>query len=109
VSLLSPTQTLVFRLARLVVPAGERVEWQREWDGELAALASRVASWPLQRRRLARVVVQVAVRDACWLRLHPPSAWPSGRSTGEPSRCTAPLTSPTNGFSPRCGETSASV
>lgn len=69
--LLGPVQTFLLRLAERLVPSAQRDGWRREWYGEMAALAERVAGWPHQRRRLARRALRVAWRDALWLRLHP--------------------------------------
>lgn len=70
-TLLGPIQTFFLRLAERLVPRDQRDPWRREWQGELAALAERVESWPKQRRRLARSALDVAWRDALWLRFHP--------------------------------------
>ena len=73
-TLLGQVQTILLRLAERFVPADQRSDWRREWNGEIAALAERVAGWPKQRRRLARRVLSLAWRDALWLRLHPSRA-----------------------------------
>lgn len=82
-------------LAGRLVPAGQRESWQREWEGELGALAQRSAAWPGPGRRRLRSAVRVALRDALWLRFHPQRADAQGRPLRQASLSLhAPLDEP---------------
>ena len=75
----------VIAFLSLLVPAGRRVEWRREWKGELLHLEQRLRARPDSRSTPWRLLLRSlgAVTDASYLRL---TAWIRWELPGVPFR-----------------------